>query len=45
MADVDMTPLILGDNLYAVSYNGNLVSMELRTGRVIWTVSTPASMS
>ncbi len=37
MADVDMTPLILGDNLYAVSYNGNLVSMELRTGRIIWT--------
>ncbi|MFC1520253.1 outer membrane protein assembly factor BamB [Pseudomonadota bacterium] len=37
MADVDMTPLILGDNLYAVSYNGNLVSMELRTGRVVWT--------
>ncbi|NMH65499.1 outer membrane protein assembly factor BamB [Shewanella salipaludis] len=36
MADVDMTPLILGENLYAVSYNGNLVSMELRTGRVIW---------
>lgn len=36
MADVDMTPLILGDNLFAVSYNGNLVSMELRTGRIIW---------
>lgn len=37
MADVDMTPLIQGDNLYVVSYNGNLVSMELRTGRIIWT--------
>ncbi|MBR9728248.1 outer membrane protein assembly factor BamB [Shewanella intestini] len=37
MADVDMTPLISGDSLYAVSYNGNLVSMELRTGRVKWT--------
>lgn len=37
MADVDMTPLISGENLYAVSYNGNLVSMELRTGRVVWT--------
>ncbi|MBV7317116.1 outer membrane protein assembly factor BamB [Shewanella sp. NIFS-20-20] len=36
MADVDMMPLILGDNLYAVSYNGNLVSMELRSGRVVW---------
>ncbi|MEI6859187.1 MAG: outer membrane protein assembly factor BamB [Shewanella sp.] len=36
MADVDMQPLIIGDNLYAVSFNGNLVSMELRTGRVVW---------
>ncbi|MBB1268142.1 outer membrane protein assembly factor BamB [Shewanella sp. SR44-3] len=37
MADVDMTPLISGDNLFAVSYNGNLVSMEMRSGRTIWT--------
>ena len=36
MADVDMQPLIIGDNLYAVSFNGNLVSMEVRTGRVVW---------
>jgi len=36
MADVDMTPLILGENLYVASYNGNLVSMELRSGRVVW---------
>ncbi len=36
MADVDMTPLLLGDNLYAVSYNGNLVSMEMRSGRIVW---------
>ncbi|MCG9755881.1 outer membrane protein assembly factor BamB [Shewanella insulae] len=36
MADVDMKPLIVGENIYAVSYNGNLVSMELRTGRVVW---------
>ena len=36
MADVDMTPLILGENLYVASYNGNLVSMELRSGRIIW---------
>eukprot|EP00487_Bulimina_marginata_P012244 TRINITY_DN8395_c0_g1_i1.p1 TRINITY_DN8395_c0_g1~~TRINITY_DN8395_c0_g1_i1.p1 ORF type:complete len:168 (-),score=57.81 TRINITY_DN8395_c0_g1_i1:64-501(-) len=32
-----MQPLIIGENLYAVSYNGNLVSMELRSGRVVWT--------
>ncbi|QUN04745.1 outer membrane protein assembly factor BamB [Shewanella yunxiaonensis] len=36
MADVDMTPLLIGSNIYAVSYNGNLVSMELRSGRVVW---------
>ncbi|WP_350431417.1 outer membrane protein assembly factor BamB [Shewanella sp. H8] len=36
MADIDMTPLILGENLYVASYNGNLVSMELRSGRVVW---------
>ncbi|ABV36046.1 pyrrolo-quinoline quinone [Shewanella sediminis HAW-EB3] len=37
MADIDMKPLIIGENLYAVSFNGNLVSMEVRTGRVVWT--------
>ncbi|WOT06197.1 outer membrane protein assembly factor BamB [Shewanella youngdeokensis] len=37
MADVDMKPVIVGENLYAVSYNGNLVSMESRTGRIVWT--------
>jgi len=36
MADVDMKPLIIGANLYAVSYNGNLASIEMRTGRVVW---------
>ncbi|MCF1427683.1 MAG: outer membrane protein assembly factor BamB [Shewanella sp.] len=36
MADVDMTPLIIGDTLYAVSFNGNLVAMEVRTGRILW---------
>ncbi|MBT1444902.1 outer membrane protein assembly factor BamB [Shewanella sp. JM162201] len=36
MADVDMTPLPIGENLYAVSYNGNLVSMEMRSGRIVW---------
>ncbi|KFZ38135.1 outer membrane protein assembly protein BamB [Shewanella mangrovi] len=36
MADVDMTPLLLGENIYAVSYNGNLASIEMRSGRVVW---------
>ncbi|WP_394128994.1 outer membrane protein assembly factor BamB [Shewanella maritima] len=39
MADVDMKPIISGENLYAVSYNGNLVSMGLRDGRIVWSRS------
>ena len=34
--DVDTTPVIAGGNVYIVSYNGSLVSVELRTGRVVW---------
>lgn len=34
--DVDTTPVIAGANVYIVSYNGSLVSVELRTGRVVW---------
>ena len=36
LADVDMTPLISGENIYAINYHGNLVSMEPRSGRIIW---------
>ena len=34
--DVDATPLLLGDTLYAVAYNGNLAALELRTGKILW---------
>jgi outer membrane protein assembly factor BamB len=34
--DVDSAPIIFGDNIYSVSSRGNLVSIELRTGRVLW---------
>lgn len=34
--DVDTAPIIAGANVYIVSYNGSLVSVELRTGRVVW---------
>ncbi|WP_133406009.1 outer membrane protein assembly factor BamB [Parashewanella tropica] len=36
LADVDMKPLLSGGKLFAVSYNGNLVSMDARSGRVLW---------
>ncbi len=34
--DVDTAPVVVGGNIYVVSYNGSLVSVELRTGRVVW---------
>ncbi|MEJ2764282.1 outer membrane protein assembly factor BamB [Photobacterium sp. MCCC 1A19761] len=36
LVDVDAAPVIAGDRLYAVGYNGNLVSIELRTGQAAW---------
>ncbi|RLV59928.1 outer membrane protein assembly factor BamB [Parashewanella curva] len=36
LADVDMKPLLSGGKIYAVSYNGNLVSMDARSGRISW---------
>lgn len=34
--DVDTTPLIFGENIYSVSSRGNLVAIELRSGRILW---------
>lgn len=34
--DVDASPLVFGDKIYAVSSRGNLVAIELRTGQVLW---------
>ncbi|PSW19664.1 outer membrane protein assembly factor BamB [Photobacterium sanctipauli] len=36
LVDVDATPVIEGERLYVVGYNGNLVSIELRTGQAAW---------
>ncbi|MCM2680134.1 outer membrane protein assembly factor BamB [Echinimonas agarilytica] len=36
MVDVDADVIISGDAAYAVAYNGDLVSVELRTGREKW---------
>lgn len=34
--DVDAAPVVYGDKVYAVSSRGNLVAVELRTGRILW---------
>lgn len=34
--DVDATPLVYGDKVYAISARGSLVALDLRSGRVLW---------
>lgn len=34
--DVDTAPVIFGDKIYAISSRGNLVAIELKSGRVLW---------
>lgn len=36
LADVDSTPQILGQDVYAVSYRGRLASLALETGEILW---------
>lgn len=36
LVDVDASPLLLRDNLYAVSYQGRLTALDSATGRVRW---------
>ena len=36
LVDVDIQPLILGPMLYIGSYQGNLVAIDLKTGRSAW---------
>ena len=36
VVDVDSSPVVFGDKIYAVSSRGNLAAIELKTGRVIW---------
>jgi len=36
VVDIDSSPLIYGDNVYAVSSRGHLAALELRTGRILW---------
>lgn len=34
--DVDSAPVVFGDKVYAVSSRGNLVAIELKSGRILW---------
>ncbi len=47
LVDVDVTPLVIGDTLYAAGYQGKIVAVNLRSGRLLWSrdVSTYSGMS
>ncbi|WP_192457371.1 outer membrane protein assembly factor BamB [Musicola keenii] len=34
--DVDTTPVVAGDVVYALGYNGNMTALDLRSGQVTW---------
>lgn len=36
LVDVDSSPLVLGGRLYIVGYNGQLVAVDLRSGKPVW---------
>jgi outer membrane protein assembly factor BamB len=36
LVDVDAPPLIVGDTVFVVSYQGNVVALDRTTGRVLW---------
>jgi outer membrane protein assembly factor BamB len=35
--DIDGKPLVLGGIAYAISYDGTLAAVDIRTGRIVWT--------
>lgn len=36
LSDVDSTPVIVDNQVYAAAYNGNFASIDLRSGQMIW---------
>ncbi|SHO58090.1 outer membrane protein assembly factor BamB [Vibrio quintilis] len=36
LIDVDSSPLIIGSTLYTIGYNGQLVAIDLRSGKPLW---------
>lgn len=37
LADVDASPQVIGQDLYAVSYGGRLAQLALESGQILWT--------
>jgi outer membrane protein assembly factor BamB len=46
LVDVDSTPLVVGSTLFAASFQGNIVAIDMRTVRTLWSrdVSTYTGM-
>lgn len=38
LSDVDSTPQVLGQDVYAVSYRGRLANLAIETGQIAWTI-------
>jgi outer membrane protein assembly factor BamB len=36
LIDVDSTPLVNGSSVYSIAYNGNLVALDVMSGRPVW---------
>ncbi len=36
LSDVDTTPVVAGNVVYALAYNGNLTALDLRSGQIMW---------
>lgn len=36
LSDVDTTPIVVGERVLALAYNGTLSSMDLHSGRILW---------
>ncbi|MEE3652770.1 MULTISPECIES: outer membrane protein assembly factor BamB [unclassified Brenneria] len=34
--DVDTTPVVVGEVVYALGYNGNMTALDLRSGQILW---------
>ncbi len=34
--DVDITPVVVNEVVYALSYNGHMAALDLRTGQILW---------
>ncbi|SEL55835.1 Beta-barrel assembly machine subunit BamB [Kosakonia sacchari] len=36
LSDVDTTPIVEGNVVFALAYNGNLTALDLRSGQIMW---------